>query len=235
MQLHIDQVSGGQLSSIARCDCGEVNIENLHTNTGFRKGTHWRHQCNKRSFYRTGAHNEARDIVYQACKNANMDVDHEPPGLYKEVGKRPADLLIHGISADFDRIAVDFSITEVESNIALAAGSAELPLVAALMAEQAKIKDHEKQLAVHGFATYEFDKLPFIIETSGAWSVKAVALWKRIKSSHKAAVADGFASATFLNTKQAHTWSAFTLGSWFPQRISSQHSQMDGFCCSCWN
>ena len=77
MQLHVDQVSGDQLSSIARCDCGEVNIENLHTNTGFRKGTHWRHQCNKRSFYMTGAHNEARDIVYQACKIANMDVDHE--------------------------------------------------------------------------------------------------------------------------------------------------------------
>jgi hypothetical protein len=90
------------------------------------------------------------------------------------------------------------------------------------MAEQAKIKDHEKQLVGHGFATYEFDKLPFIIETSGAGSVKAVALWKRIKSSYKAAVhvADGFATATFLNTKQAHTWSAFTLGSWFPQRIS---------------
>ena len=44
------------------------------------------------------------------------------------------------------------------------------------MAEQVKIKDHEKQLADHGFATYEFEKLPFIIETSGAWSVKAVAL-----------------------------------------------------------
>ena len=41
-----------------------------------------------------------------------------------------------------------------------------------------------------------------------------------IKASHKSAVSDGFASATFLNTKQAHTWSAFTLGSWFPQRIS---------------
>ena len=40
MQLHIDQVFGDQLSSIARCDCGEVNIENLHTSTGFRKGTH---------------------------------------------------------------------------------------------------------------------------------------------------------------------------------------------------
>ena len=136
--------------------------------------------------------------------------------------KRPADLLIHGISTDFDRIAVDCSITEVESNAALAARSAELPLVAALMAEQAKIEDHEKQLVDHGFATYEFDKLPFIIETSGAWSVKAVALWKRIKSSHKAAVVDGFATAAFLNTKHAHmyTWSAFTLGSWFPQRIS---------------
>ena len=47
-----------------------------------------------------------------------------------------------------------------------------------------------------------------------------MALWKRIKSSHKAAVADGFATATFLNTKQAHTWSAFTLGSRYPQGIS---------------
>ena len=53
-----------------------------------------------------------------------MDVDREPPGLCKEVGKRPADLLIHGISADFDRTAMDFGITEVESNTALAAGSA---------------------------------------------------------------------------------------------------------------
>ena len=62
--------------------------------------------------------------MYQAYKIASMDVDHEHPGLYKEVGKRPADLLIHGISADFDRTAVDFGITEVESNTALAAGSA---------------------------------------------------------------------------------------------------------------
>ena len=50
----------------------------------------------------------------------------------------------------------------------------------------------------HGFASFEFGKLPFAIETSGAWSVKAVALWKRIKASHKVAVAHGFASATFL-------------------------------------
>ena len=98
----------------------------------------------------------------------------------------------------------------------MVAGSAELPLVAALMAEQTKIKDHEKRLVDHVIATYEFDRLPFIIETSGAWSVQAVALWKRIKSSHKAAVADGFATATFLNTEQAHTWSVFTLGSWIP-------------------
>ena len=97
---------------------------------------------------------------------------------------------------------MDFSITEVESNSALAVGSAELPLVAALMAEQAKIKDREKQLGDHGFATFEFDNLPFIIESSGAWSVKAVALWKRIKTSHKAAVADKFATATFLNTSK---------------------------------
>ena len=117
------------------------------------------------------------------------------------------------MSSDFDRI------TKVESNAALAAGSAELPLVAPLMAEQAKNKAHEKQLVDHGYATYEFDKLPFIIETAGAWSVNAVALWKRIQSTHKAALADGFATATFLNTKQAHIWSAFTLGSWFPQRI----------------
>ena len=75
------------------------------------------------------------------------------------------------ISTDFDRTAMDFSITEVESNAAFAAGSAKLPLVAALMAEQVKIKDHEKQLVDHGFANYEFDKLPFIIETTGAWSV----------------------------------------------------------------
>ena len=68
----------------------------------------------------------------------------------------------------------------------------------------------------HGFASFQFDKLPFVIETPGAWSVKAVALWKRIKASYKAAVAVaiGFASATLLNTDQAHTWSAFTLGSW---------------------
>ena len=80
--------------------------------------------------------------------------------------------------------------------------------------------DHETQLRKHGFASFEFDKLPFVIETSGAWSVKAVKLLKRIKSSHKAAVADGFADSTFLNTDQPHTWSAFTLGSWYPQRIS---------------
>ena len=39
------------------------------------------------------------------------------------------------------------------------------------MADQAKIKDHEKQLVDHGLATYEFDKLPFVIETSGGYIV----------------------------------------------------------------
>ena len=47
----------------------------------------------------------------------------------------------------------------------------------------------------------------------------------KIKAAQKAAsckadVAEGFASSTFLNTKQAHAWSAFTLGSWYPQRVS---------------
>ena len=41
-----------------------------------------------------GAHNEAKDIVYQACKVANMEVEHEPHGLYKGVVKATADLLI---------------------------------------------------------------------------------------------------------------------------------------------
>ena len=88
------------------------------------------------------------------------------------------------------------------------------------MADQAKMKDHKTQLKKHDFASFELDKLPFVIETSGAWSVKPVKFWKRIKFSHKAAVADGFASSTFLNTDRPHTWSAFTLGSWYPQRIS---------------
>ena len=35
-----------------------------------------------------------------------MDADHESPGLYEEVVKRPADLLIHCISADFDHTVV---------------------------------------------------------------------------------------------------------------------------------
>ena len=45
-----------------------------------------------------------------------------------------------------------------DADAALAADSAELPLVAALLAEQAKIKDHEKQPVDHGFASFEFDK-----------------------------------------------------------------------------
>ena len=52
MQLHIDQLTEAQFNKIARCDSKEVNTENLHTNTGFRKGVHWRDQCIKRNFYR---------------------------------------------------------------------------------------------------------------------------------------------------------------------------------------
>ena len=54
--------------------------------------------------------------------------------------------------------------TEVEPNDALVVGSVELPLVAALLVEQAKAKGHEKQLKEYGFASFEFDKLPFIIK-----------------------------------------------------------------------
>ena len=108
------------------------------------------------------------------------------------------------------------------------------------MAEQAKIKDHEKQLVDHGFATYEFDKLPFIIETSGAWSVKAVALWKRTKSPHKAAVADGFATATFLNTKQAAQQAHTHLVCFHFRIVVSTEdiflsSKVDGISRPCWN
>ena len=58
------------------------------------------------------------------------------------------------------------------------------------------------------------------LKTVAYYRKHVCALWERIKSWHKAAVADGFATATFLNTKQAQTWSAFTFGSWYPQRIS---------------
>ena len=151
---------------------------------------------------------------------ANTEVEHAPPGLYEGVANASADLLIPGIRTEFDHKAADFCITKAESNDALAARSTGVPLVAALLAEQAKVTDYEMQSRNRGFASFEFVKLPFVIETSSAWSVKAVAPWKRIRKAHKAAVADGFASSTFLNTKQAHTWSAFTLGPWYPQMIS---------------
>ena len=65
---------------------------------------------------------------------------------------------------------------------------------------------------------------------------KAVALGKRIKTSHKAAVADGFATATFLNTKQAHTWSAVNLGSCMvPTEDFFYHLRVDGISRPCWN
>ena len=45
-----------------------------------------------------------------------MEVEHTPPELYEGVAEAPADLLTHGISDEFEHTAVDFSITEVESN-----------------------------------------------------------------------------------------------------------------------
>ena len=69
----------------------------------------------------------------------------------------------------WSKVTIRLTRVKVESNDALPAGSAEFPLIAALLAEQAKAKDHERQLKDFGFASFEFDKLPFIVETSGAW------------------------------------------------------------------
>ena len=93
-------------------------------------------------------------LAADAMINKLLLVSHLPSALVTKSGisglQLPSFLLIHGMSTDFDRTAIDFNITEVEPNAALAAGSAELPLVAALMAEQSRIKDHETQLADHG-------------------------------------------------------------------------------------
>ena len=58
-----------------------------------------------------------------------------------------------------------------------------------------------------------------------------------IKSSHKAAVAEGVATATFLNTKQAHTWSAFTLGhgELVPTENFFHYSKVDSISRPCWS
>ena len=62
----------------------------------------------------------------------------------------------------------------------------------------------------HGFATQHSMSLTNFHSSLKPLGLGVLKQWhcvKRIKSSHncKAAVADGFATATFLNTKQAHT------------------------------
>ena len=85
-----------------------------------------------------GAYNGARDIVCQACKIANMDVDHDPPPVIPLGCTRvsQADQLtccstVLVVTLATQQLMHDFCIIEVESDAALAIGLAELPLAAA--------------------------------------------------------------------------------------------------------
>ena len=61
----------------------------------------------------------------------------------------------------------------------------------------------------------QFEKVPFVLETSGAFGREALALWKWLKACAKAVKLPNY-----VMSEMPHTWSAFTFQQMFPQRIS---------------
>ena len=60
-----------------------------------------------------------------------------------------------------------------------------------------------------------FEKVPFAVESSGAWGRIAKDLWKQLKR-----YAKKVKHPNYVQSQQPHTWTAFTFGTFYVQVIS---------------
>ena len=101
------------------------------------------------------------------------------------------------------------------SETALKAGADKCSLAAASRKESKKLLDHSKMVALHGAGIVNFDKVPFVIESSGAWGKFAREFWHAMKQKAKEIKLQNYVKA-----HKPRTWTAFTFSSFYTQAIS---------------
>ena len=70
-------------------------------------------------------------------------------------------------------------------------------------------------VAHHGPGIVTFDKVPFAIESSGAWGKSTKGFWNKMKGKAKEIKLENYVMAN-----KPRTWSAFTFSSFYSQAIS---------------
>ena len=150
-------------------------------------GAHWHTRCKCGRVWSCviRRHDVVVDILAEAGRELEWDVEKELGGLYLDSKGRPADILFPRPTAAALPRAVDVVVCDPRSESAMKANPDKTPLAAAALKERKKMADHLKRLALLGPGIVSFDKVAFAIESSGAWGKVALDLWKNMKGRAK--------------------------------------------------
>jgi hypothetical protein len=199
--------------AVARCKCGVL------ADVSFLSGAHWHCKCKAHgvAWCVHKRHDVVVDILAECATELGLTHETEVLGLYADSQGRPADILLppaDDTGRNVDR-AVDVAITDCQTDKALELYSDVVSLAAATAKETKKRSDHRAMMAKHGVGLLQFDKVPFVLETSGAFGKEALKLWACLK-----AKAHQLKLENYVMAEKQHTWSAFTFQQMYPQRIS---------------
>jgi hypothetical protein len=199
--------------AVVKCKCG------ILSDASFKSGSHWHCVCKAAGvkWCIMKRHDVVVDILVDAARELDLCYEKELLGLYADSQGRPADILFPPEKADgrcVDR-AVDVAITDCQTDPALEVYSDVVSLAAASKKEKKKRSAHRLMMAQHGVGLLQFDKVPFVLESSGAFGKEALKLWKWLKAEAKERKVENYVMA-----EKPHTWSAFTFQQMIPQRIS---------------
>jgi hypothetical protein len=195
------------------CACG---IDHSHR---IQSGSHYHSSCNKVSLLRTARHDDIRDCICKAAREAEIRARIEPNGLVGGASNaRPADVLIPPHSSagvrGCDR-SLDVVICDPRKQDNVSNGSHAFSLVASTEADAKKLSEHNHVISRCGPGIIPVEKIPLSFESSGAWGVNMIALWKELKITYKCVQ-----SENYIRQDKPHTWTAFTYAQFWPQRIS---------------
>ena len=161
---------------------------------------------------------EQREVIPAHARM--LDVVQHLPHANSE--KRPADFLrqsplVWGQPAVLDK-AVDVSVADARRGECVQKGSHKQALVAADLAEERKMKEHFEAVEKFGFGVVQFEKVPAVLESTGAFGNRLLALWEEAKAIHKALPHEE--RMNYVRKDKPRTWSAFTFAQMYPQRLS---------------
>ena len=94
-------------------------------------------------------------------------------------------------------------------------GAANYKLTAAILSDKAKHAAFKALTATVGVGMYQVAKVPLSFESSGAWGPEMIKLWSEFKAVYK-----GLRRENYIRQGLPCTFTAFTFGQYWPQRIS---------------